>query len=48
MKKLFMMLEDLWVAAAFAEEDAHDELMINHDPQLPYGKFALLRNVRSR
>jgi hypothetical protein len=47
MKRLFMILEDLWVAAAFAEEDAYDELLNINKPRLQYRDIALLRSARS-
>jgi hypothetical protein len=44
MKKLFMMLENIWVAAAFAEAGAYDVLMsVNNS----HRKIVLLRSVRS-
>jgi hypothetical protein len=47
MKKLFMILEDIWVTAAFAEAGAYDALMSINNPRLRYRKIALLRSVRS-
>ncbi len=47
MKKLFMMIEDLWVAAAFAEEGAYDKITNTNRPRPQYQKITLLRSVRS-
>jgi hypothetical protein len=47
MKKLFMMLGDIWVAAAFAEAGAYDALVSINNPRIRYRKMALLRSARS-
>ena len=47
MKKFFMMLEDVWVAAAFAEAGVSDALMTVNKPLLRLQKFARLRSERS-
>lgn len=47
MKKLFMILEDIWVTAAFAEAGAYDALMSINNSRVWYRKIALLRSVRT-
>jgi hypothetical protein len=46
LKKLFMMLEEVWVAAAFAEAGVYDALM-TMKPRLRFQKIARLRSERS-
>lgn len=47
MKKFFMMLEDIWVATAFAEAGVYDVLITVNKPRLRFQKLARLRNERS-
>ena len=47
MKKFFMMLEEIWVAAAFAEADVYDALMTMKKPQLQFQIIARLSSEKS-
>ncbi len=47
MKKLFKLLEFIWVAVTFAEAGAYDELLSVNKPRLRYRKIVLFRNVRT-
>ena len=47
LKKFFIILEEVWVATAFAEAGVYDAFMTVNKPLLRFQKFARLRNERS-
>jgi hypothetical protein len=47
LKKFFMMLEEVWVAAAFAEAGVYDALIALNKPRIRFQKINRLRSESS-